>query len=248
MKLLILAAGKGERLGPLTKSIPKSLLPVRRGTTLLGMQLAHARRCGIKDVVIVIGYRGAQIEEHLAELDDGARTLFNPFYDVSNNLVSAWLARNEMHDETILLNGDVVFHPDVMRRLLQAGNAPVNLVVDRKPDYDDDDMKVTIADGRVVAVSKTIPLERVDAESIGMMRFSREGAASFTATLEQMVRDPANRDVFYLAAIQRMAAKGEVGFVECAPDEWAEIDFHPDLDFVNANIRRFEARVSSWPE
>ncbi len=246
MKLIILAAGKGERLWPLTKTVPKSLLSIGRRGTLLGMQLAHGRACGVDDILVVIGYRGAQIEQHLEEIGDPARTLFNPFFDVSNNLISAWLARHEMTDEMVLLNGDVVFRSEVLQQLLDAPERPLRMVIDRKPGYDDDDMKVTLEGDQVVAVSKTIPAERSHAESIGMIRFSPSGARAFAHTLETMARNPDNRDVFYLAAIQELCGSEQVAWSECGADDWAEVDFHPDLRFIKDNIRRFDERVSKW--
>ena len=100
MKLIILAAGKGERLWPLTKNTPKPLLDLGNGNTLLEEQLERVQSSGVIDeVVLVTGYLSEQIEAKLRTMMATApiriKTLYNPFYDVANNLASLWLARHD---------------------------------------------------------------------------------------------------------------------------------------------------------
>jgi choline kinase len=247
MKLIILAAGKGERLMPLTRNTPKSLLEIGGGVTLLEAQLGRAADAGIEDIVVVVGYRAEQIEAKIKGSGIRARTVYNPFYDISNNLVSAWLARAEMTNDFVLLNGDVVFNPQVLARLVASRNGDIQMVIDRKDQYDDDDMKVTTEGNAIMAVSKRLPVERAGGESIGMIAFRGRGPLRFTQTLDAMVREPENRNVFYLAALQTIMDSGvPVGFVECEPNDWAEIDFHPDLRLIRENIRSFDERVLKW--
>jgi choline kinase len=247
MKLVILAAGKGERLMPLTRNTPKSLLEIGGGVTLLEAQLEHAASSGIDEIVVVVGYRAEQIEAKIKGSGIRARTVYNPFYDVSNNMVSAWLARAEMGSDFVLLNGDVVFNPAVLKRLVESHKRDIQMVIDRKEAYDDDDMKVTIEGDTIVAVSKKLPEQRSHGESIGMIAFRGRGPQRFTDTLDRMVREPENRNVFYLAALQSIMDSGvPVGFVECHPQDWAEVDFHPDLRLIRDNIRSFDERISKW--
>jgi len=247
MKLLILVAGKGERLYPLTKNTPKSLLEIGGGVTLLETQLEAAKTCGVEEVVLVIGYKGEQVEAKIRDLPIQVTALYNPFYHVSNNLISAWMARDHLEGEFVLVNGDVVFRPEVLQGLLDHGKGDICMVIDRKDDYDDDDMKVTTKDDRVWQVSKKLPLAEVNGESIGMMRFSTRGSQIFRKTLDTMVRDPDNLNVFYLAALQRIMEGGvPVNFYECGVTDWAEMDFHPDLKLIRDNIKRFDDRIASW--
>ncbi len=234
MKAFIIAAGTGTRLYPITKDIPKSLVDVGQGLTLLETQLHSLRECGIKDIVMIIGYRADQIESKLKACakDFNVEVVFNPFFETSNNLVSVWMARHWFSDEFITINGDDIFDASVISNLLQSPHQ-ITMVTDTKPVYDDDDMKIISVDGLVQRVSKKIPVEDANGESIGIIKFSGAGPAIYTDMLESMVRQPANLDVFYLKAIQNIIDAGhEVHQSLCEPEDWGEIDFHPDLEMI----------------
>jgi len=240
MKTIILAAGKGERLMPLTRNTPKSLLELGNGITVLESQLNSIKMCGIKEVVIVCGYKVEQIEAKVKDYDsENIKIVYNPFYDVSNNLISAWMARYELQDDFVLVNGDDVFHHRVLEGLLNC-DGEICMVIDRKERYDEDDMKVVTKENRVYTVSKDIPLEEVNGESIGMMKFQGNGKKKFVTTLENMVRKKENLNIFYLAALQQiMDDYFPVHYYECSADDWGEIDFHPDLDLIRENITTY---------
>jgi len=247
MKAIILAAGKGERLGQLTRNTPKSLLEIGQGVTVVESQLDHLAQAGIKRVVLVVGFKAEQIEAKLKDYDSlSLSTVFNPFYDVSNNLLSLWTARAEMAEDFILVNGDDVFKPSVVSNLLKSSE-PITMVIDRKPVYDEDDMKVVTEGAQVQKISKQIPLEVANGESIGMMAIREGGRERFIEGLDQLVRMPEKRNAFYLEIFQRLIDSGyPIGFSECDPDDWAEIDFHPDLELIRTNIERFSDKIKSW--
>ncbi len=247
MKVIILAAGKGERLFPLTRNTPKSLLDLGGGVTVLESQVENIRDAGVHDVVIVAGYKAEQIEAKIASIDDvRIEVVYNPFYEVSNNLVSAWFARNHMQDDFVILNGDDVFESSVMRSLVESPR-PITMVIDHKDAYDADDMKVRIEDGRVIEVSKVIDPLEADGESVGMIAFRGKGRDAMRNTLDRMVRFPHYRKVFYLQAIQKIIDDGIPVYTSvCRPDQWAEIDFHPDLSFIRHNIEKFNDVVATW--
>lgn len=238
MKAIIIAAGTGTRLYPITKDIPKSLVDVGQGLTLLETQLHSLKECGIKDIVMIIGYRAAQIEAKLQKFnsDFNIEIVYNPFFETSNNLVSVWMARHYFSEEFITINGDDMFDASVIKGLMLSSH-PITMVTDVKDQYDDDDMKIISKDGLVKRVSKKIPLEKANGESVGIIKFSGEGPGIYRDMLESMVRDPANLNVFYLRAIQNIIDAGhEVHFSLCDPNDWGEIDFHPDLEMIRQYV------------
>ena len=100
MRIIVLAAGKGERLMPLTRNTPKPLLNITDEKTLLELQLESMKKSGVIDeVILVVGYLANQIEAKIGlyrRLGMNIETVYNPFYDVSNNLISLWFAKYYM--------------------------------------------------------------------------------------------------------------------------------------------------------
>jgi len=245
MKAIILAAGKGERLMPLTSDTPKSLLELENGTTLLESQLITINKTAIDKVVIVTGYLTEKIESKVQryskEYNIDIQIIYNPFFDISNNLLSLWQARHEMESDFIIINGDDIFNDSVLLGLLEHDkNELITMVIDRKETYDEDDMKLIVENGRILEVSKKIPLNNANGESIGMIRVTGEAKGIMVDTMERMVRNKKNMQVFYLAMIQELINQGiVVGYHEISSKDWAEIDFHPDLEDIRKKISTF---------
>ena len=234
MKTIILGAGQGRRLLPLTSDLPKCLLEVR-GKTLLDWQLDALEDAGCGETVVVVGFGAEKVEAALR--GRRARTVYNPFYEVSNNLASCWVARHEFDEDFLLLNGDVVFQSGALERILQPGDlaapAAVTVAVDFKDAYDDDDMKVHMDGRRLTRIGKDLPPEEIDAEAIGMHLFRGRGPALFREALESAVRKPGALDRWYLTVVDELARTHPVGTASVAGFEWAEID--TQLDLAEAN-------------
>lgn len=249
MRAIIIAAGKGTRLFPLTKNTPKSLIEIGNGITMLESQLHSLKENNIKDVTIIVGYRAEQIEAKIKKYanDFNINTVFNPFYDTSNNLISVWMARHFMQEDFITINGDDIFKPTVIENLLKS-ESNITMVADEKKSYDDDDMKIVHKDGLVLQVSKKIPAEEANGESVGIIKFTGKGRQIYIDTLDEMVRDEENMNAFYLKAIQQIINKGyPVNFSMCKPDDWGELDFHPDLVLIKQYLRRSNLLDTIFP-
>jgi L-glutamine-phosphate cytidylyltransferase len=249
MRAIIIAAGKGTRLFPLTKNTPKSLIEVGNGITMLESQLHSLKENGVKDVTIIIGYKAEQIEAKIKKYsnDFNINTVYNPFYETSNNLVSVWMAKHFMQEDFITINGDDIFKPVVIENLLKSEHN-ITMVIDEKPEYDDDDMKVVHKNGLVQQVSKKIPAGEANGESVGIIKFTGKGRQIYIDTLEEMVRDEENMNAFYLKAIQQIINKGyQVNFSMCKADDWGELDFHPDLVMIKQYLRRSNLLDTIFP-
>jgi choline kinase len=231
MKAIILSAGQGRRLLPLTEGVPKCALPIH-GRSLLEWQLAALVECGVDEVKVVVGFAADHVERLLAAATAPPRlnTIYNPFHAVADNLASCWVARHEMTEDFILLNGDTLFEAAVGRRLVTAPAKPVRLAIDKKAGYDADDMKVSLDGERLVRVSKQLPPEASHAESIGMMIFRGEGPRLFREALERTIRRPDALRLWYLSVIDELARSGIVWTASIEGLGWAEIDFPDDLE------------------
>jgi len=232
-RAIILAAGQGKRLLPLTESRPKCLIELS-GRSLLAWQLLRLQTAGVDEAVIVTGFRADAVEAEVRslDLDMPVRLAFNPFYTVSDNTASCWIVRGEFDRDVLVLNGDTLFGPGVAERLLAAPEADITVTIDRKPSYDADDMKVLTEDGRLRAIGKTI--EAYDAESIGFLRFSADGAGKFAAGVDDVLAHPEGLRRWYLSVIDELAHKGvDVRVCSIEGLEWGEMDFPADVKNLN---------------
>jgi len=231
VKAIILSAGQGKRLLPLTERAPKCMLPVQ-GRPLIARQIDALRSRGVDDITVVVGFGAELVETGLAERYGarGIRTLYNPFFALTDNLVSCWVARAEMQDEFLLLNGDTLFEAPVLERLLVAPEHPITLAVSVKERYDDDDMKVIRDGDRLLEVGKKLPLEHVNAESIGMMTFRGDGPRLFRDAIDRALRTPEALKQWYLSLIDALARTGVVFTQRIPASGWTEVDSPADLE------------------
>ena len=232
VKAIILSAGQGRRLLPLTENTPKCLLPVA-DKPVLAWQIDALLAVGVEDITIVTGFQVALIEGLLQQqYADRPRIkiLFNPFYEVADNLASCWIARTEMDSDFLILNGDTVIEAALLSKVLNSEFAPITLSVDFKDSYDADDMKVQLdAAGRVQQVSKIVPPHQVNAESIGLILFREQGVHIFRQTVEEALRHPAELKSWYLSIVDRLAKQHLVNSCSVEGFRWCEIDFIEDL-------------------
>ena len=249
MKAIVLSAGQGRRLLPLTEELPKCLLPIDGGTTVLSRQLEELAACGVSHAVVVVGFGAEHVERHLDENPiPGLKleTLYNPFFKRSDNLATCWLARAAMTEDFLLINGDTLFERDALLRVLDAPSAPITVTVDHKAVYDDDDMKVSLdASGRVMAIGKSLPTESVGAESIGLIAFREQGAKLFVDGLDAAIRDDEAMSRWYLSVVHSLAQDHPVETCSIRGLWWQEIDSSEDLAAAQAAYREPRARASA---
>jgi len=231
---ILLSAGQGSRLLPLTAERPKCLIEFS-GRSLIGWQLEMLARGGVRRVDVVTGFMTDMVEAHLAGLRDPRMDVhvhFNPFYKVADNLGSCWIVRDRMAaGDFLILNGDTLVSEDIVRRVQQGVDWPIAVTVDVKDEYDSDDMKVERAgDGRLVHIGKTLTAEQANAESIGFLAFRGEGADLFREAVRQAMRTPEGVNHWYLKVIDTLAASGKVGTCSIQGLGWAEVDYLNDIE------------------
>lgn len=243
MKAIILGAGQGKRLLPLTSDRPKNTIDVA-GRTMLAWQVEQFIRCDVKRIHVITGFKAEAQDREIERLrekypDCDLDTIFNPFYKVSDNLVSCWMATDRMDSDFVLVNGDTLFHESVLRRLLSNRNAPVTLAIDKKDHYDEDDMKVHLDGTQLLEIGKDLPTDRVNGESIGMLYFQGRGPEVFRKMLECVMGADGALDIWYLSAVGAIAQQHVVETQSIRGLEWCEVDFPVDRS-------RAEDMVLGW--
>lgn len=246
MKAIILSAGQGSRLGHLVDERPKCLIDFN-GRALLDRQLDTLAANGVSEAVVVTGFHDERVGEALQKRSGGpvVRTIYNPFYKVADNTGSLYLARNELEGNCLVWNGDTLVSNRLMARVVANDRPGICVTIDRKSAYDEDDMKVVEARGRMKAIGKRLPREEVNAESIGLLAFRAGGAERFREAIERAMRTPEGTTIWYLRVIHQLAQASEVWTLDIHGEEWGEVDFPADVDAAQALTARWDAAAKA---
>lgn len=228
MKAIILAAGRGVRLGPLTESIPKCLLKIG-DKTILERQLKQFCSNGIKEFVLIVGYKKEQIKEEIKNLALPIKTYFieNEIYDKTNTIYSLWLAKEQAKEGFILISGDVVSDENIIKALVSyEGNV---MVVDDNKKLGEEEMKVIIEDSKIKKIGKELKPENSHGEYTSILKFSEEASQVLFKELERFVnRNEIN--VYYEDAFCNIFDKVNIGILKTEKRRWTEVDFLKDYE------------------
>jgi choline kinase len=247
--LVVLAAGRGRRLGVLGDDTPKWLLEVA-GSTLAERQLAAIERATrrspglVRSVNVVVGHAAPAVASFAAERSDPEIALVeNAAFEELNNWYSLLLALRALNggDEAgriVVFNADLLAHPDWFARfLLDSADSPTEslIAVDTARPLTDESMKVSLRDGDrdLLGGIGKVGVENAVGEYVGMFMVRGTARTRLTATLETYEGSAAAVDNWYEHAIGETAAKGVPWPVWPTPDsEWIEID--DEADYASA--------------
>ena len=228
MRGLILAAGRGSRLGNYNHTT-KCLLEVA-GRRLIEYQLEACAEAGVAPVALVVGYRADDVREAVGIR---AEYIHNPRWDSTNSLYSFLLARDWITGPIVVMNSDILFHPEILSRVLAVkGDAfAYDSGSGRAPEH----MKVEVADGRLIDMSKELPPERSAGENVGLLAFSAEGARALLDKAGAIAADGGEKN-WLGAAVRQLAAERTIRAIDIAGLPWGEIDSTFDLENVRKNV------------
>ena len=230
---VILAAGLGSRIRPLTDDVPKTLLTIG-DETILARMLTGAQDAGIGDVVLVLGYLYQKVERFVRESfpDLRVQVVVNERYEETNTGYSLLLAADHLEGSAFVkFDGDVVFDPEVLCRLLSSPYATA-LCIDRNIELASEEVKVSLSAGtRVAKVSKDVPAAEAVGESIGIEKIGADTARQLFSELRTMMDQKCHLQDYYEAAYERLIDRG-VPFhvVDISDLPWTEIDTQQDYD------------------
>jgi len=233
MRAVILAAGRGTRLNGHTSDVPKALLPIG-GRTLIDRQIRALRHAGVPDVAVVVGCRGDEVRRHCGA---GVEYVENRAYAETNSLYSLWLARDLMAGGCVVLNCDVLFHPQLLTDLLTARHECALLVSYRDPagpPFGDEEMKVRVRGGRVVEMDKTLSPD-ADGENVGLARFDAAATPALVRILDRIVAGGGVRE-WAPRAFAALAVERPVWAIGTRGLPWIEVDFPEDYDRAVAEV------------
>jgi len=230
---VILVAGIGSRLRPITDDRPKALVDLG-GETILGRTVRLLASYGVRKVVLATGYREDAVRAAMHDAPILVEYCRNPEFDRTQNSVSLALCRDALGTDAFFkLDGDVVFQRQVLERL-DASSAELAVAVDAGRMLDAEAMKVTLSGAgaaRIAAFGKGIELSQSAGESIGIERISNRFSTRLFAALTATI-DGGETGLYYEDVYSRLIAAGSLDAeaVAVADLPWTEVDDFSDLE------------------
>ena len=220
MDALILAAGRGTRMGGIDK--PKCLLDIG-GTSIINNQIKNFKNLGINRIFIVTGYNSELIHSHL---NGDFIFLHNSDYANTNNLHSVWTAKDSLDDDFICVYGDLLFHKEILENCIKNDN-DICLVIEKN--VRSETMKVKIENNLIVEVNKRISEDLADGNFIGMAKFKKSVIPVLFREISLLVEN-GNLKSYYTSAIESLIKKDKkINFVETNNFPWMDIDEEQEL-------------------
>lgn len=227
---LILAAGLGTRLAPITDDIPKSLVPVN-GKPILFKQLDNLLENGIYNICIVSGYKSSVLERKIHNKYSNIKIVESVDYASTNNMYSAYLGIKSMFpngdiEPFYMMNADVFFDSDVIKSLKHF-SSPNAIVVDIGR-YMEESMKVSEKGGRITSISKQISPKDALGCSIDVYKFGVDGGRVFYNKCLEYIEKKKELKLWSEVALNDVFE--DVCFHACPLEgRWFEIDDNNDL-------------------
>ncbi len=226
MKALILAAGFGSRLAPITDSLPKSLVPVN-GKPILFKQIENLHENGIFDITVISGYKANVLEKAVKDSFPDVKIIESVDYATTNNMYSAYLGIAAIgKGGFLMMNADVFYDSSVIKELIACPHS--NAIVTDIGNYNEESMKVIERGGRLAEIAKTITKEDALGSSIDVYKFDENGASAFYEKCREYIEEKKELKKWSEVALNDILA--DVEFKACPlVGRWFEIDNHEDL-------------------
>lgn len=242
MKALILAAGFGKRLQPITNSIPKSMVEVN-GTPLLVNALNNLTSLGIMDIGIVVGHMADFIKQHIGLKWNGARISYyeNPRYLETNNIFSLYNAIEFCNEDMLMLECDIYYHKEMLERLIHGKGECSILVSPFNP---------KTMDGTVIRVEGDKALELIlgkwqgsnfdysnTRKTVNMYRFTKGFTQKYMPLIKWYVENMSEQSYYEKALGSLMFLREcDMRVVEVPEEMWCEVDDAIDLARAQARF------------
>ena len=230
MKAIILAAGVSRRLYPLTLETPKSLLKINN-KPIIDYQLDALRAVGVKDIILVLGYYEELFIDHFKKnhSDFNLSVITNHHFFETNTSYSVWLCKEiAQGDDILLMNADVLFPIELLKRLMNASQK--NLLAVEVKKCGNEEVKVIEGENnRIVTIGKKLIQENSLGEFIGVAKFSNEFMREFFVSLDKLILAGGKSDYFE-AAIDPILSENALYYEDVTDLPSKEIDFLEDFE------------------
>ena len=227
-KAIILAAGMGNRISNNINEIPKAFLRIN-GKKIIDHQINAIRENGIKEIVIVTGYKAELFEQHFLNERD-IKLIINPFYKHCNVLGSLWFARDYMDDGFIFLHADTLFDKRILTLVIDHP-AIISLAVEYKKSTKEE-MKVKVKDNCIIEINKTMKCVDAHGEFTGIAKIDKKAGPIIKKLVNDCIEKENLSDAFFEVVFQKIidSKAYEIFGVDIMDYKSIEIDFIEDYE------------------
>ena len=234
-KAIIIAAGTGSRLNPLTKNTPKALLKIG-SRTILDSQIDAFNQVNINNINIIVGHKSEKF------LNRNEKLFYNIDFLKNNILESLFYAQKAINDECIISYSDIIFNPIILENLIKSDNS-ISIVVDKDwkksyvnrtmHPYDEAEKAQYDKNNNLVKIGKNLSMHQTNAEFIGMLKLNSKGSKIFKKYYEIAKNKYLNKKFFSAETFKKSYITDFLNYliynnitIKCIPIEgnWMEID------------------------
>ncbi len=227
MKALLLAAGRGTRISRYLQGNPKCTVDIA-GMPLVIYTINMLKKKGVTDIAIVTGYRHEVVEDLVAK--ENVKIFYNPFYDVTNSIASAWFAKEFLQDDDVMImNADVFCEETIYDELLALKKNPVMLSDSTRKE--DADYKFYYENDRLIKYGKELTGDDITGEYVGIAKLAKSFVPTFVNKLEEMIQTQ-QHSVWWENVLYSMIGERDILVHDIAGNFWAEVDYIEDYQRI----------------
>ena len=231
MKVVILAAGFGSRLRPLTNEMPKCMVEVNN-VKIIEKQITNLLRNGIKEeeITVVTGYKTEKLELYLKNNYKNVNIIINKDYEKTNNMYSLYLTKNIVNNsDFILMNADVFFEENIIKELLNSTKE--NLMVCDDGRYIEESMKIMKKEDRIIEISKKIKEKEAYGVTIDVYKISKKASNKLFEIIREFIEVKKDLNSWTEVALNILLKDVQFDSLDMKY-KWVEIDNHEDLKYA----------------
>lgn len=228
MRYIILIAGKGSRLTPLTLNMPKSLFKLDKDTTILERMISIIEKHDNEaQFTVVCGFMAGEIESRLSKRRENVKLIMNPFYSVTNSIASLWFALEDLQKDVVIINGDIVMEEELVRDVVCKQVEKPCVLIDSSI-KNNGDYNVQVLNGKILVMSKN--LDNYYGEYAGVTKLDAKSACIVKKQVENMVR-LGMYDQWYENALVQLIfdTDFELEYIDICNNKWTEVDCVDDM-------------------
>lgn len=223
MIAVILAAGIGQRLRPLTERKPKSVLEIDN-ISLLERFIKEFTENNVKKFIVVVGHYKEKVEDVTIVLKKkynvDIKIVENKKYDTTNTSCSTYLASKDIKEDFILINGDNVLDPDIIKKIINTKNT--GMVIDNYKELNEESFKLIIENGEIRDIGKELSIKKSSGEFIGVSKVIKKDLNKFNTILLNLIKEDSQN--YYDFTYKYLSKLIKIDFIFTNGLKWTEID------------------------